>query len=117
MKSNYVTGGTYSGKPLVAMSGKARIVKGIRESVFLDHENVAYFQTLSFEAETSKASAVKRGAFGAVLFGPVGLLGAAMAKKVKAYRLLVVFKDGHRSTIVTDKRIFECISKHCQEEG
>ncbi|MDD7398329.1 MAG: hypothetical protein PUG65_03045 [Firmicutes bacterium] len=61
---------------------------GAGKSVFVEKTMVSYWNLVN--TFTDKGSAVKRGALGLVLFGGIGLLGAATAKKVYQIRFFWV---------------------------
>jgi len=77
--------------------------------VFIDKKQVESYEVLGEEIQTSAASAVARGAIGALILGPVGLAVAASAKKKGIHTVAVQFKDGKKSLMDVDDSIFKAI--------
>ena len=59
----------------------------------------------------SATSGVARGAVGAVLLGPVGLLAGLSAKNKGTYTLVVTWRDGEQSLMEVDEKIYKLIVK------
>ena len=59
------------------------------------------------ERKTSASSAISRGLVGSFFLGPVGLLAAASAKKKGVHVIAIEFKDGKRSLIEVDDKIYK----------
>ncbi len=76
------------------------------KSVYIERNLVDYW--ILVNTFTDKGSAVKRGAFGLVLFGGIGLLGAATAKKIYQIRFFWTI-DLEPSLMEVDESIYNRI--------
>ena len=79
MAANKVIAGAYQGKNIGQTFGSAYLQIGLVKTVFLK-EIVSNYEILDTNSRKSASSAVLRGALGAALLGPVGLLAGLSAK-------------------------------------
>ena len=81
-------------------------------TVNLDKNTVASHELVTDEHKKSAASGVARGLVGGALLGPVGLLGGALLAKNKGiFCIAIEFKDGKRSLIEVDDKIYKSLTK------
>lgn len=59
----------------------------------------------------SAASGIARGAIGAALLGPVGLLAGLSAKNKGTYNVAIKFKDGKNSLVEIDDKVYKTLVK------
>lgn len=104
---NKVIDGEYNGKNVVVTALGITIVTGLFKKVMIDENTVEKYEIFDSEKKTSAASAIGRGAVGNLFLGPVGLLAAASAKKKGVYVIAVQFKDGKRSLLEVDEKIYK----------
>lgn len=107
-KVNVVIAGDYEGKQ-ITKSGKflAIVVKSDLFSpttVILDKNNVKSYELIDENSRKSAASAVGRGAAGAFLLGPVGMLAGLSAKSKGTHTFQIDFIDEKKSLICIDDK-------------
>lgn len=106
---NIVIAGSFEGRP-VSHSGKdAYIILKRAELLHLTSENIALLELIDSDSDISVPSSAIRGFIGEMLLGPIGLLGAATAKRNERYILGVEFKDGKRSVVEIDEVLYGLI--------
>ena len=111
---NRVISGDYQGKLVGHGSGNPFISLSFAKLLFLDPSTVASVAVLGEDSEASVASAATRGFIGKMLFGPIGLAAAATAKRSGIHVLEVKFKDGKRSVLEVDDKVYEAICRSTQ---
>ena len=112
MAKNMVIAGDYMGKAIVVMGGIAQIAvsKQWTENRHLDRFDAEEYQVLTEDIKKSAASGIARGIVGGTLLGPVGMLAGGMSAKNKGtYQIAIQFKDGKRSLIEVDDKIYKGI--------
>ena len=67
---------------------------------------------LTEEKVKSGTSAVFRGAVGAAVLGPVGLLAGLSARNKGIYSVAILWKDGKKSLLEVDDRLYKLIVKN-----
>ena len=95
-------------------SGGISIVKPSlfgKEKIKLDKSTIAEYELVTEETMKSGTSAVARGAVGAVLLGPVGLLAGLSAKNKGVYNVAIMFKDGRKSLLEIDDLLYKELMK------
>lgn len=113
---NQVIAGDYIGKAVTVMGGAPQIVlsRDWTENRQLDRVDVERYEVVTEEQSKSAASGVARGLVGGALLGPVGMLAGGLSAKNKGvYTLAVQFKDGKRSLIEVDEKVYKAIVKSC----
>lgn len=112
MSKNSVANGDYKDR-MVEMSGKKVFIRdgnfGFGKKIFINHDTVESYEVLDEQHQKSAASAVGRAAVGGLLLGPVGLLAGVSAKSKGSYYVAVQFKDGKRSLLEVDDKIYKAI--------
>lgn len=84
---NMVIAGDYMGKPITGIGGVVQIYVDRKNYILLDKFGVDSYDVITEDTRKSAASGIARGAVGAALLGPVGLL-AGLSAKTKAPSLL-----------------------------
>lgn len=111
---NIVIAGDYQGKGVGATSQGIYIITAFMKTLDLTKENVESYEVITDEHRKSAASGVARGLVGGVLLGPVGLLAGGLSAKNKGiYQVAIQFKDGKKSLIEIDDKIYKVLVKSC----
>ncbi|WP_042472788.1 hypothetical protein [Bacillus ndiopicus] len=113
MAQNKVIAGDYEGKNIM-ISQKGFFSKqgvflftGFTEKFPLNKETLTSYELITEEHRKSAVSGVSRGLVGGVLLGPVGLLAGLSAKNKGTHTIAVEFKDGKKSLIEVDEKIYK----------
>ena len=77
---NKVIAGDYIGKMTGVSLGQLYIATSFGKPMYLNKQNIEAYELITDEQRKSAASGVIRGAVGATLLGPVGLLAGLSAK-------------------------------------
>ena len=95
MAKNMVIAGDYMGKPVGNLGGQPQIMVSSRwsENAFLDKAAIDSYEVITEETSKSAASGVARG----------------IAKSKGTITLAVMFKDGKRSLLEIDDKIYKAI--------
>lgn len=112
---NKVIAGDYNGKQ-VSGGGMipAYVMLGMFKTLNLDNNNVDSYELITDEHRKSAKSGVARGLVGGALLGPVGALAGGLSAKSKGiYQIAVQFKDGKKSLLEVDDKIYKSIIKDC----
>lgn len=107
MAKNSVLEGAYKGKFVVSNFTGVSIVLSWTKEVYLNKETVEDYEILDSSSQTSGTSALSRGVLGGLVFGPVGMAFALSAKKKGTHVVGIQFKDGERSLIEIDDKIYK----------
>lgn len=111
---NKVIAGDYLGNTVSTTINGAYIMTGFAKSYYLNKENVDSYELITDEHRKSAASGVTRGLVGGALLGPVGMLAGGLSAKNKGiYQIAVQFKDGKRSLLEVDDKIYKALIKCC----
>ena len=116
MATNRVTAGDYIGKRVGVVLGVPYIMVKLNISTHIpiDRTTVESYKVLMQDSNTSAASGIARSAVGGALFGSAGALGGAASAKINDdYMIAINFKDGKRSLIDVDERIYKAIITAC----
>lgn len=112
--ANKVIAGEYEKKQIVASGSKVYISKGFMDRISLDHTTVAAYELITDEHRKSAKSGAVRGLVGGALLGPVGLLAGGLSAKSKGiYQVVIQFKNGKRSLVEVDDKLYKLIIKNC----
>ena len=112
MAKNMVTAGTYTGRGIALLNGIPQILISFKgnENIMLDRYSIDSYEVITEETRKSAASGVARGIVGGALLGPVGMLaGGLSAKNKSTVTIAIQFKDGNRSLIEVDDKIYKAI--------
>jgi len=115
MAKNFVLEGDYKGKALLIKSGfkgdKLLLGPiGLFKSLEITRDNLEAYEVITEETSKSAASGVARGLVGGALLGPVGLLAGALSAKNKGtYNVILQFKDGKKSLVEVDEKIYKLL--------
>ncbi len=75
---------------------------------------VESYELITDEHRKSAKSGIARGLVGGALLGPVGILAGGMSAKSKGiYQVPIQFKDGKRSLLEVDDKIYKAIIQAC----
>lgn len=106
--SNTVVAGDYKGRP-VQNYGKLYISLSFSKTLDISKQTVEEYEVLDGSEKTSGTSAVGRAAVGAFFLGPIGLAAGLSAKKKGTYNIAIQFKDGKKSLLEVDEKIYKAI--------
>lgn len=104
---NAVIAGDYEKKLVVSTFAGVSIATSFLKSLNLDKSTVEEYEVMDESHRTSATSAVGRGLVGGFLLGPVGLLAGLSAKKKGVHVVAIKFKDGKKSLIEIDEKIYK----------
>ena len=115
MAKNAVIAGDYIGKGIAIVGGIPNILNGFSASnyVMIDKYAIDVYDVITEDITKSASSGIARGAIGAALLGPVGLLAGLSAKNKGVYTIAIKFKDGKNSLIEVDEKIYKALVKAC----
>lgn len=111
---NAVIAGDYVGKVISTTVQGIYIMMGFMKTLYLTKDNVENYEIITDEHRKSAASGVARGLVGGALLGPVGLLAGGLSAKNKGiYQIAIQFRDGKKSLIEIDDKIYKVLVKSC----
>lgn len=111
---NRVIAGDYEGKGIGATSEGAYVITGFLKTFDLNKDTVESYELITDEHRKSAASGAIRGLVGGALLGTAGMLaGGLSATENGIYQMVICFKDGKRSLIEVDDKIYKAIVKKC----
>ena len=112
---NRVIAGDYENQPVSSFLGTVLIEKGWgKEKTSISKSTVENYELITDEHRKSAKSGIARGLVGGALLGPVGMLaGGVSAKNKGIYLVAISFKDGKRSLIEVDDKIYKAIVTSC----
>lgn len=108
---NKVIAGDYIGKMTGVSLGQLYIATSFGKPMYLNKQNIEAYELITDEQRKSAASGVIRGAVGATLLGPVGLLAGLSAKNKGIYTVAIKFKDGKNSLLEVDDKFYKTLIK------
>lgn len=110
MAKNMVIAGDYQGKGVGVSLGTPFINIKFGKMLELDKFNLDSYEVITEESRKSAASGVARGIVGGALLGPVGMLAGGLSAKNKGtVTVAVQFKDGKKSLLEVDDKIYKAI--------
>ncbi|WP_256761390.1 hypothetical protein [Cohnella sp. WQ 127256] len=110
---NKVIAGDYNGKQISQTFGTLMLSTGLFSSIQLDKSTIDSYEVMDESHSKSATSAVGRGLVGGLLLGPVGLLAGLSAKSKGVHIVAIQFKDGKKSLIEMDEKIYKSLLKKC----
>lgn len=110
---NKVIAGDYHGKLVSSAFGVAILSSGLFSSIPLDKTTIEEYEVLDESHKKSAVSAVGRGLVGGFLLGPAGLLAGLSAKTKGIHIVAVQFKDGKKSLIEMDDKVYKALMTKC----
>lgn len=112
-KKNKVIAGDYEKKEIYfqsTWSGKKVFIQaGFFKKIIIDKATVDSYEVMDETSKNSTLSAVGRAAVGSFFLGAPGLAAALGAKKKRNHVVAIQFKDGKRSLIEVDDKIYRAI--------
>lgn len=111
---NKVIAGDYIGNMVGQALGMPYISTSFTKSISINSATIESYELLTDEHRKSAKSGIARGIVGGALLGPVGMLAGGMSAKSKGiYQIALQFKDGKKSLIEVDDKIYKAIIKSC----
>lgn len=111
--SNRVVAGTHAGRSVSCTFGIVTIQVSLTKLINLDKSTIASYEVITEEHRKSAASGIARGLVGGALLGPVGMLAGGLSAKNKGtYQLAVQYKDGGKSLLEIDEKIYKTLVKN-----
>ena len=112
MAKNRVTSGDYLGCMVGQSFGIPYIAIKIFKTMNLDKSVVESYEVINSDSSKSAKSAIGRSLVGGFFLGGVGVLaGGLSAKNRGTYSIAIYFKDGKKSLIEVDDKIYNAIVK------
>lgn len=111
---NAVIAGDYTGKGIVCTWNRVYIAVSFKETLELNAASVDTYELITDEHRKSATSGIARGIVGGALLGPVGMLAGGLSAKSKGiYQVAVQFKNGKRSLLELDDKIYKALIASC----
>lgn len=112
---NKVIAGDYIGKQVLGGGvAQAGISIGFVKQLYLNKTTVESYEVISDEHQKSAASGAVKGIVGSALLGGVGMIAGAMSAKEKGvYTVAIQFKDGKKSLLEVDEKLYKAIVQAC----
>ena len=107
---NRVIAGDYKRQGIMKVRNGVCITLPMFKSIKIAKETVAEYEVINTTVSVSSSSAMTRAAVGSFFFGPAGLAAGLGAKRNGAYWIAVQFKDGKRSLLEVDDKLFRAIT-------
>lgn len=82
-----------------------------KQQIYFNKQTVSSYELLTEDKVKSGSSAIVRGALGAALLGPVGLLAGLSAKNKGIYLVAVEWKTGQKSLLEMDDKLYKYFLK------
>lgn len=105
-----ITAGSHEGW-IGYLKGKQVIIQENKllfpEKIELNHDTVKEFELVTEDSRKSATSGILRGAAGAALLGPVGLLAGVSAKNKNKFTVAIEYHNGERDLLIMDKPEYE----------
>ncbi|MCM3411451.1 hypothetical protein [Metabacillus litoralis] len=108
---NKVIAGDYQGKLVNSTFGIVTIATSITKSFELNHDTVEEYEVIDESKRKSATSAVGRAFVGGAILGPVGWLAGLTAKSKGTHVIAIEFKDGKKSLIEVNDKIYSALMK------
>jgi len=109
---NKVIAGDYINSSVLAAFGTLQLVLGFFDSIVLDKSNVESYELITDEHRKSAMSGASRGIVGGLLLGPAGMLAGSLSAKSKGiYHVAIQFKDGKKSLLEVDDKVYRQMVK------
>ncbi len=70
------------------------------------------YEVVSDEKNVSLSSGILRGIAGRLILGPWGTLAALTAKKKGTYVIMLKWKNGEKSLLEIDEKLYKCLVKN-----
>lgn len=105
---NKVIAGDYNNASIATLLGTINLTSGFK-SIPINKDIVETYEVVDEEKRKSAASAVGRGLVGSLILGPVGLLAGLSAKTKGVHLIAIQFKDGKKSLIEMDEKIYKAL--------
>lgn len=112
---NRVIAGDYAGKQVLGGgAAQAGIALGFIKQLYLNKTTVESYEVIADEHNKSAASGAIKGMVGGALLGGAGMIAGALSAKEKGiYTISIQFKDGKKSLIEVDEKIYKAIIQAC----
>ncbi len=109
---NCVIAGDYDKKAIVNTVKGIYLVLGFTKKILLNKDSIEEYEVVDEENNTSVVSAAGRGLAGSLLLGGVGLVAGALSAKKKGIHIIAIqFKDGKKSLIEIDDKLYKELMK------
>lgn len=105
-----VIAGDYQGYAVKKGPKGVAVGKGFK-LIYLTKDNIESYEIITEDIRKSAASGISRGIVGGALLGPVGLLAGLSAKNKGIYQIAIQFKDGKKSLLEVDDKIYKQLIK------
>lgn len=103
-QGHFVNPGSFGGSPYCNGPWGA-------DTHYINKSTVEMYELITEEKVKSASSAILRGAAGAALLGPVGLLAGLSAKNKGINTVAIMWSDGQKSLMEVDDKVYKSIVK------
>ena len=108
---NKVIAGDYEGKLITQAFGIVTLSTSFTKGIQIDKTTVEEYEIIDESSKKSAVSAVGRAFVGGVILGPVGWFAGLSAKSKGVHTLAIQFKDGNKSLIEINDKIYSALIK------
>lgn len=108
---NMVVSGDYLNKPIMLLKDNLVLLVGFVKQYPLNKDTIEEYEVIDEEKSKSTSSTILRAGVGSALLGPLGLLAGVGAKQKGIYNIAIIFKDGKKSLIEVDEKIYNKLMK------
>ena len=108
---NRVIAGDYLNYGIVLSTKGIQIATSFTNKIDINKDTIEKYEIITEEQRKSGTSAILRGSLGAAVLGPVGLLAGMGAKNKGTYQIAIQFKDGKKSLIQIDDKMYKVFIK------
>lgn len=106
---NTVIAGDYQGKWIRMPNDKTVLVElGLGKTVRIDKQSVKQYDLA--QQNTKTGFSVGKAVLGAAAFGDIGVVAGAGGKQKSTYQVIVYFRDGKKSLLEVDEKIYKAIT-------
>lgn len=109
MAKNKVIAGDRLGCNVSQAFGRAYLYTGLFKSIPLDKTTVESYELVNETHSKKFSNAAGRALVGGLLLGPAGAFAGALSSKNDAYLVALQFKDGTKSLVEVDEKIYKAI--------
>lgn len=113
---NMVIAGDYAGRAVGGdgMTVMIQLSLKVGDVIRLNKNSVESYEVINTEQGRSAVSGFGRGLIGGALLGNAGMMAGVMSAKSKnIYQIAIQFKDGKKSLIEIDDKVYKALVKAC----
>jgi len=109
---NLVVSGDFLNYSVESIWGEISLTSFGSKSISINKQSIESIEILDSTKQRDTGSTIARGIVGGILLGPAGMIGGAILGKSAGIHLLsIIFKNGKRSLLEIDDKIYKEIIK------